>query len=120
MIRDVLNTFPLFPGFIGAQKNRMANLLTLFVHNCSPSHAKFQGHASYAKICSTDIFSVSLHSLPFSSTTNNISMLTLTQDDHDTFKGLNNPCPDIKKAIIPLAGKKKKGEDPEMDIHDED
>ena len=45
-------------------------------------------------------------------------MLTLTQEDHDVFKGLNNGRPDIKKAIIALAGKKKK--DAEMDTDDED
>ena len=47
-------------------------------------------------------------------------MLTLTQEDHDVFKGLNNRRPDIKKVIIALAGKKKKGaEDAEMDTDDE-
>lgn len=47
-------------------------------------------------------------------------MLTLTQEDHDVFKGLNNRRPDIKKAIIALTRKKKKGaEDAEMDTDDE-
>ena len=48
-------------------------------------------------------------------------MLTSTQEDHDVFKELNDCRPDIKKTIIALAWKKKKGEeDAEMDADDED
>ena len=44
----------------------------------------------------------------------------LTQEDHNIFKALNNRHPDIKKAIIALAGKEKKGEeDAEKDTDDE-
>ena len=46
-------------------------------------------------------------------------MLTLTQEDHDVFNGLNHHA-DMKKAIIALAGKEKKGEeDAEKDTDDE-
>jgi len=47
-------------------------------------------------------------------------MLALTQEDHETFKALNNRRPDIKKVVTALAGKKKKSaEDAEMDTDGE-
>jgi len=47
-------------------------------------------------------------------------MLILAQEDHDVFKALNNRRPDIKKAIIALAGKEKNvEEDAEKDTDDE-
>jgi len=45
---------------------------------------------------------------------------SLTQQDHEAFKVLNNRHPDIKKVVTALAGKKKKGaEDAEMDTDGE-
>jgi len=46
-------------------------------------------------------------------------MLTLTQEDHDVFNGLNHHA-DMKKAIIALAGKKKGEEDAKINKHIKD
>jgi len=47
-------------------------------------------------------------------------MPTLTQENHNTFKGLNNPHPGIKKAIVVLAAKKRRAEDAKMDTDDDE
>jgi len=83
--------------------------------------AKSQGHAlhtrRFALLMSAQFLCTLCHS---PSTTNDSSMLILTQEDHDVFKALSNRRPDIKKAIIALAGKEKKGEeDTEKDTDDE-
>ena len=47
-------------------------------------------------------------------------MLSLTPEDHETFKALNNCHPDIKKVVTALVGRKKKGvEDAQMDMDGE-
>jgi len=83
--------------------------------------AKSQGHTlhmrSFALLTSAQFLCTLCHP---PSTTNDSSMLILAQEDHDVFKALNNRRPDIKKAIIALAGKEKKGEeDAEKDTDDE-
>jgi len=84
--------------------------------------AKSQGHTlhtrRFALLPSAQFLCTLCHS---PSTTNDSSMFILTQEDHDIFKALNNRRADIKKVIIVLVGKKKKGEeDAGMDTDDED
>ena len=83
--------------------------------------AKSQGQALHTPRFALLTSSQFLRTLPHPPrTTDDGSMLALTQEDHETFKALKNRRPDIKKVVTALAGKKKKSaEDAEMDTDGE-
>jgi len=45
--------------------------------------------------------------------------MAILWDDHELFKILNSRCKDIKKVVISLRGKKKKGSEIEADDEDD-
>ena len=82
--------------------------------------AKSQGQALHTPRFALLTSSQFLHTLSYAPrTTDDYSMLALIQEDHETFKALNNRHPDIKKVVTTLVGRKG-AEDAQMDTDGDD
>ena len=66
---------------------------------------------------SAHFFSVPSHAIPCTKYHQDCLMLALTQEEHETFKALNNHHPYIETVVTALVGqgRKKKGMDVQMD-----
>ena len=51
--------------------------------------------------------------------TNDGGMMAILREDQELFKTLNSRCENMKKAVVALSGKKKKGTEIETDDEDD-